>query len=220
MKKYQAVIFDLDGTLLNTLEDLADSTNYALRQMNYPERTIDEVRRFVGNGVEKLMERAVPTGTSEDDTLKALAIFKKHNDKEWEHEGWKSEIDSYEGVIDVLKVLKEKGIPAGIVSNKFDAAVKGLRDQFFGEYIYTAIGESANVAKKPAPDTCIEAMKEMQIGREGTVYVGDSDVDIMTAKNSGLECISVTWGFRDEEFLLEHGATQIIHKPEELLEFF
>ena len=214
MKKYQAVIFDLDGTLLNTLEDLADSTNYALRQMNYPERTIDEVRRFVGNGVEKLMERAVPTGTSEDDTLKALAIFKKHYSK-----NMLNKTGSYEGVIDVLKVLKEKGIPAGIVSNKFDAAVKGLRDQFFGEYIYTAIGESANVAKKPAPDTCIEAMKEMQIGREGTVYVGDSDVDIMTAKNSGLECISVTWGFRDEEFLLEHGATQIIHKPEELLEF-
>ena len=94
----------------------------------------------------------------------------------------------YEGVVDVLKALKEKEIPVGIVSNKFDAAVKGLRDQFFGAYISTAIGESANVAKKPAPDTCIEAMKEMQIGREGTVYVGDSDVDIMTAKNSGLEC--------------------------------
>ena len=153
MKKYQAVIFDLDGTLLNTLEDLADSTNYALRQMNYPERTIDEVRRFVGNGVEKLMERAVPTGTSEDDTLKALAIFKKHYSK-----NMLNKTGPYEGVIDVLKVLKEKGIPAGIVSNKFDAAVKGLRDQFFGEYIYTAIGESANVAKKPAPDTCIEAM--------------------------------------------------------------
>ena len=118
MKKYQAVIFDLDGTLLNTLEDLADSTNYALRQMNYPERTIDEVRRFVGNGVEKLMERAVPTGTSEDDTLKALAIFKKHYSK-----NMLNKTGPYEGVIDVLKVLKEKGIPAGIVSNKFDAAV-------------------------------------------------------------------------------------------------
>ena len=101
----------------------------------------------------------------------------------------------YEGVVDVLKALKEKEIPVGIVSNKFDAAVKGLRDQFFGAYISTAIGESANVAKKPAPDTCIEAMKEMQIGREGTVYVGDSDVDIMTAKNSGLECISVPGAF-------------------------
>ena len=132
MKKYQAVIFDLDGTLLNTLEDLADSTNYALRQMNYPERTIDEVRRFVGNGVEKLMERAVPTGTSEDDTLKALAIFKKHYSK-----NMLNKTGSYEGVIDVLKVLKEKGIPAGIVSNKFDAAVKGLRDQFFWRvYLY------------------------------------------------------------------------------------
>ena len=183
--------------------------------MDYPERTIDEVRRFVGNGVEKLMERAVPTGTSEEDTLKALAIFKEHYSK-----NMLNKTCPYEGVVDVLKALKEKEIPVGIVSNKFDAAVKGLRDQFFGAYISTAIGESANVAKKPAPDTCIEAMKEMQIGREGTVYVGDSDVDIMTAKNSGLECISVTWGFRDEEFLLEHGATQIIHKPEKLLEFF
>lgn len=215
MKKYQAVIFDLDGTLLNTLTDLADSTNYALKTMGFPERTIDEVRRFVGNGVEKLIERAVPEKTDAETTEKTLRIF-----KEYYSQNMTNKTEPYPGIPEVLAELKKKQIPVGIVSNKFDAAVKDLRDRFFSTSIETAIGESANVAKKPAPDTCIEAMQEMGITTEHTVYVGDSDVDIKTAENSGLDCISVTWGFRDEEFLREHGAVTIIHKPEELLQFF
>lgn len=215
MKKYQAVIFDLDGTLLNTLTDLADSTNYALKTMGFPERTIDEVRRFVGNGVEKLIERAVPEKTDAETTEKTLRIF-----KEYYSQNMTNKTGPYPGIPEVLAELKKKQIPVGIVSNKFDAAVKDLRNRFFSTSIETAIGESANVAKKPAPDTCIEAMQEMEITTEHTVYVGDSDVDIKTAENSGLDCISVTWGFRDEEFLREHGAVTIIHKPEELLQFF
>lgn len=215
MKKYQAVIFDLDGTLLNTLTDLADSTNYALKTMGFPERTIDEVRRFVGNGVEKLIERAVPEKTDAETTEKTLRIF-----KEYYSQNMTNKTEPYPGIPEVLAELKKKQIPVGIVSNKFDVAVKDLRDRFFSTSIETAIGESANVAKKPAPDTCIEAMQEMGITTEHTVYVGDSDVDIKTAENSGLDCISVTWGFRDEEFLREHGAVTIIHKPEELLQFF
>jgi phosphoglycolate phosphatase len=214
MKKYNAFIFDLDGTLLNTLDDLMDSANYALTQMGFPERNRDEVRRFVGNGVQKLIERAVPEGTPEKVMLETLAIFKEH----YSH-NMINKTGPYEGLIEILKVLKENNIPAGIVSNKFDTAVKELNKLFFSEYIHVAIGESADVAKKPAPDICIKAMSELGIDTANTVYVGDSDVDIQTAQNSGLDCISVTWGFRDREFLNQHGATTIIDSPEELLQY-
>lgn len=212
MRKYDSVIFDLDGTLLNTLDDLADSTNYALSVMNFPERSRDEIRCFVGNGVEKLIRRAVPNGTSDEKTKETLDIFKEHYSK-----NMLNKTCPYDGITKLLQKLKEHDVPMAIVSNKFDNAVKDLNKMFFDTYISTAIGESATVAKKPAPDTCISAMKELNASREKTVYVGDSDVDIMTAKNSGLDCISVTWGFRDEQFLIEHGAKIIINTPDELL---
>ncbi len=214
MKKYDSVIFDLDGTLLNTLDDLVDSTNYALSVMGYPVRSRDEIRCFVGNGVEKLINRAVPENTSEEHIIEALKIFKEHYSK-----NMLNKTCPYDGIEALLDSLNKRSIPMAIVSNKFDAAVKDLNKRFFGKYISTAIGESPQVAKKPAPDTCIKAMKELNISGENTVYVGDSDVDIMTAKNSGLDCISVTWGFRDDAFLISHGAGIIINSPGELLKY-
>ncbi len=214
MKKYNSVIFDLDGTLLNTLDDFADITNYALSAIGYSLRNRDEIRCFVGNGVEKLINRAVPENTSEEHIKETLKIFKEHYSK-----NMLNKTCPYDGITDLLAKLKKHNIKMAIVSNKFDAAVKDLNKMFFDKYINTAIGESADIAKKPAPDTCIRAMKELDIQCENTVYVGDSDVDIMTAKNSGLDCISVTWGFRDENFLIMHDAKIIINRPDELLKY-
>lgn len=209
---YSTVIFDLDGTLLNTLNDLAASTNYALRQSGMPERTIEEVRRFVGNGVRKLIERAVPEG--EDNPLfeETFATFKRHY---MEHN-----MDTtcpYEGVGEMLRQLRQQGKRLAVVSNKFCTATEELVAHFFPE-IEVAIGENeaGGIKKKPAPDTVMEALRRLGVDKTGAVYVGDSDVDLMTARNSGLPCISVLWGFRDKEFLLQYGATTFIEKPEEM----
>lgn len=216
MKNYKAIIFDLDGTLLDTLDDLRDSTNYALKSQGYPERTKEEVRRFLGNGGRKLIERSVPEKTDQTSIDRIFAIFKKHY-----ADNMTKKTCPYDGILEALKTLKTHGKKLAIVSNKFDAAVKGLNDQFFSEYIDTkdAIGESSLVAKKPAPDTCLEAMRMLHVSPEEVLYVGDSDVDIETAKNSGVSCVSVTWGFRDKEFLLKHGASMIIDTPLELVNF-
>ena len=193
MKK--AVIFDLDGTLLNTLDDLADSTNYALSKFGYPTRTIEEVRQFVGNGVAKLIERAIPEGQN---------MYNK--------------TAPYNGIIVMLSNLKSKGIKIAVVSNKFDLAVKELCKKYFEGFIDFAAGENEaqGIKKKPAPDTVFSVLNEFNFAPEDAVYVGDSDVDIMTAKNSKMPCISVTWGFRDKKFLLENGATILINAPSEI----
>ncbi len=214
MKKYETVIFDLDGTLLNTLEDLAAAVNYALREMGMPERTMDEVRCFVGNGVRRLMELSVPHGFSNPAFEETFAKFKEYygihcNDK----------TSAYEGVLPLLRELKAEGYAMAIVSNKPDSAVKELSEIYFEGIVPVAIGERAGVLKKPAPDTVYEALKELDMPAETAVYVGDSDVDIMTAKNAGLPCISVLWGFRDEEFLCEHGATRFARTPDEIKQF-
>ena len=207
-------IFDLDGTLLNTLNDLAASTNYALRWAGMPEHSVDDVRRFVGNGVKKLMERAIPDGLDNPKFDGTYATFRKHY---LEHS-----LDTtkpYSGIPEVLAELKRRGKKLAIVSNKFYAATQELARHFFPETIEVAIGERENIRKKPAPDTVLEAMRQLGVGKEGTVYIGDSDVDIDTARNVGVPCISVLWGFRDRDFLIEHGATHLISKPEELLKF-
>lgn len=207
-------IFDLDGTLLNTLNDLAASTNYALRWAGMAEHSVDDVRRFVGNGVKKLMERAIPDGLDNPKFDETYATFRKHY---LEHS-----LDTtkpYSGIPEVLAELKRRGKKLAIVSNKFYAATQELARHFFPETIEVAIGERENIRKKPAPDTVLEAMRQLSVGKEGTVYIGDSDVDIDTARNVGVPCISVLWGFRDREFLIEHGATHLISKPEELLKF-
>ena len=214
MIAYNTYIFDLDGTLLDTLTDLAASVNYALRTHGIPEHTIDDVRRFVGNGVRKLMERAVPDGTDNPLFDETFATFRQHY---MEHS-----LDTtrpYDGIPETLAALKAKGCRLAVVSNKMMAATQELCRHFFPDTVEVAIGEheAAGIRKKPAPDTVIAALRQLGVGEEGAVYIGDSDVDIATARNSSLPCISVLWGFRDRDFLLQHGATTLISAPKELL---
>lgn len=212
-KQIDAAIFDLDGTLLDTLEDLKNAVNAALVQYHMPERSLEEVRRFVGNGIRTLMLRAVPEGEDNPDFEEAFAFFQSYYKAHC-----KQHTGPYEGILDVLKALSEKGIKMAIVSNKFDPAVKELNREHFGEYMQTAIGEMPGVERKPAPDMVHMALELLGVEKEHAVYVGDSDVDIQTARNAGLECICVTWGFRDAKFLKECGAKTLINKPWELLE--
>ena len=211
MHKYKTYIFDLDGTLLSTLADLAASTNYALRTHHMPERSLDEMRRFVGNGVKKLMERAIPDGLNNPLFEETFATFRQHY--------MQHNLDTtqpYPGIMQLLEQLKAEGKNIAVVSNKFYAATRELCRHFFGDLVPVAIGEREDIRKKPAPDTVIEALRELGVDKEGAVYIGDSDVDIMTAKNSGMPCVSVLWGFRDKVFLLEHGATTLISQPEDM----
>ena len=211
MYPYQTVIFDLDGTLLDTLQDLADSTNYALSVHRMPARTLEEVRTFVGNGVGRLIHLAVPEGTPAEEEAACLADFRAHYLLNMENK-----TAPYPGVPALLEHLQAAGIRTAVVSNKFDGAVKGLCQNYFGDRLPVAIGESQGVAHKPATDTVFKALQELGVPAEGAVYIGDSDVDIATARNAGLPCISVSWGFRDRDFLLSHGATEIVSNPQEL----
>lgn len=208
---YKTYIFDLDGTLLNTLADLAASCNYALRQNGMQERTVDEVRRFVGNGVKKLMERAIPDGLDNPKFEETYELFRKHY--------LQHNLDTtkpYPGIIEMLGRLKAQGKNIAVVSNKFYAATQELCRHFFGDYVSVSIGERENIRKKPAPDTVLEALKQLGTDKQGAVYIGDSDVDIMTAKNCGMPCISVLWGFRDRNFLVEHGAATFASNPSDI----
>ncbi len=212
MKEYSTYIFDLDGTLLSTLDDLAASTNYALQSQGLPTHTVDDVRRFVGNGVKKLIERAVPGGIDNPKFEAVYATFRSHY---LEHS-----LDTthpYPGVADVLAELKRRGKHIAVVSNKFYAATQELCRHFFGDTVEVAIGEREGIRKKPAPDTVDEAFRQLGVGKEDAVYIGDSDVDVATAKNSGLPCISVLWGFRDRDFLVSCGAKTFITEPSQLL---
>lgn len=209
---FKTVIFDLDGTLLDTLDDLMNSVNYALLKFGFPARSKEEIRRFVGNGVGKLIKRAVPAGTDEQTEGECLDVFRKHYS---EH---KQDLTApYDGVVPVLLKLKEAGIKTAVVSNKFDAAVKELCKPFFGDLIPVSIGERENVRRKPAPDSVFEALKELGENAESAIYVGDSDTDVETAKNAGLPCIGVTWGFRDRDVLEKAGAEFIISNASEIL---
>lgn len=207
------VIFDLDGTLLNTLEDLADSTNYALTELGLPSRSLEEVRHFVGNGVELLIKRAVEGALEKKEEERCLAIFKQHYNENMNHK-----TQPYAGIKELVKSLLTKGYHIAIVSNKFDSAVKELNDIYFEGMFPVAIGASQKIAKKPAPDSVFEALEQLGVSGENAIYVGDSDVDAMTAKNSGLVFVGVTWGFRDEEILKDMGAEYIIHNPKQLFE--
>ena len=229
---YNVYIFDLDGTLLDTLQDLANSVNYALRQHGMPEHSIDDIRRFVGNGVRLLMERAVPDGARNPQFEAAFATFRQHY--------MQHSLDTtrpYDGIPELIHELKARGCQMAVVSNKMMAATQELVRHFFPD-IPVAIGEheAAGIRKKPAPDTVFEALRQLYHGdgspdpssqgdcdqknrpRDTAVYVGDSDVDIETARNSGLPCISVLWGFRDRDFLLAHGATTFAEHPLDILD--
>lgn len=212
IKEYDTYVFDLDGTLLNTLNDLAASTNYALRWAGMPERSVDEVRRFVGNGVKKLMERAVPDGLSNPRFDETYKTFREHY--------LLHSLDTtqpYPGIMEMLSSLHSMHKRIAVVSNKFYTATQELCVHFFSDYIPVAIGEREDIRKKPAPDTVYEALRQLGVDKTKSVYIGDSDVDIETAHNSGLPCISVLWGFRDRDFLLSHGGTSFVNSPGELL---
>lgn len=214
MKEYSTYIFDLDGTLLNTINDLAASTNYALRSVGLPEHTVEDVRRFVGNGVRKLMERAIENGDKNPLFEKAYSIFRQHY---LEH--GLDTTEPYAGIVDMLEELNCRGKNIAVVSNKFYAATQELVRHFFGEYVKVAIGERENIRKKPAPDTVVEALKLLGVDKENAVYIGDSEVDIQTARNVGIPCISVLWGFRDRSFLVENGAQTFIDAPSKLIDY-
>lgn len=219
---YKTYIFDLDGTLLDTLQDLADSVNYALKEHGMPTHSKDAIRGFVGNGVRLLMERAVPTGAENSMFETVFDSFRQYY--------MQHSLDTtrpYDGIPELIRELKDRGCQLAVVSNKMMAATQELIAHFFPE-IDVAIGEheAAGIRKKPAPDTVFEALRQLGVSgktadnttaSQEAVYVGDSDVDLATARNSGLPCISVLWGFRDKDFLLAHGATTFAEKPQDIL---
>jgi phosphoglycolate phosphatase len=211
MRKFDTVIFDLDGTLLNTLDDLADSVCFTMALFGYPSRTVAEVRDFVGNGVGRLIGLSIPGGTGNPDYKACLEEFRRHYDR-----NMLNKTKPYDGIMALLRDLDAHGFKMAVVSNKFDTAVKELCRVCFGELIPVAIGESVCVPKKPAPDIVTEALKALGAPPGRAVYVGDSEVDAETAKNAGIPFIGVTWGFRDRCVLEKEGADFIIDKPGEL----
>jgi phosphoglycolate phosphatase len=213
MQQYHTYIFDLDGTLLDTLDDLAAAVNYALRSYGMPEHSREDVRRFVGNGVRMLMIRAIPDGERNPQFEEVFSTFRQYY---LEHSLDRTR--PYDGIPEMLARLKQRGCRLAVVSNKFDAATKELCRHFFADTIEVAVGEheAEGIRKKPAPDTVNEALSQLGVDRLDAVYVGDSDVDLQTARNAGLPCISVLWGFRDKDFLLANGATTFIISPKEL----
>ncbi len=210
------IVFDLDGTLLNTLEDLTDSVNHAMRQFRLPEHTIEEIRTFVGNGAARLIERAIPLGRENAAYDEILNAFRQHYQEHCEEK-----TGPYEGVLKMLEQLHGEGYRMAIVSNKPDGAVKQLYRKYFAAWVQAAIGEHPGVEKKPAPDMVYQALAELNADAAHAVYVGDSEVDLQTAANVPMPCISVMWGFRTEEELLAAGAEEIhmIRTPQEILPY-
>ncbi len=206
------IIFDLDGTLLDTLNDLTASVNYCMTKYGYPTYDRSQVRAMVGNGIYVLMERALPAGQKDPFYPASTRDF-----PEYYKQHMLDQTKPFPGILPMLHRLKEQQYKLAIVSNKFDAAVKSLNQDFFSEYISVAIGESPQISKKPAPDTVLQAIKELGARPDTCIYVGDSEVDIQTAANAKIPCISVNWGFKTTEFLKSHGASHIVSSPDELL---
>lgn len=201
---YRTVLFDMDGTLLDTLEDLRESTNHVLREMGYPERSLEEMRRFVGNGAEMQIRRAVPEGTSEENIAKVLRAYRAYYQ---EHCRIKTKV--YDGLLDMLDALKARGVKTAVVSNKPDEAVKKLSEEYFGGRMDYAVGAKDGRRCKPYPDMVDAALEALGETREGAVFIGDSEVDVQTGLNAGLPVIAVSWGFRSRETIAEAGATVI-----------
>ncbi|MCI9299136.1 MAG: HAD family hydrolase [Lachnospiraceae bacterium] len=212
---YDTVIFDLDGTLMDTLEDLANAVNEILKRHGYPVKTITEVRRIVGNGLRQTLTLCLPEGTEQQEVERLLPEFAAYYQAHCQ-----IKTKPYDGIMDTLRELCERGYKMAIVSNKRDEAVKTLNEEYFQAYVKVAIGENEDmgIKKKPAPDTVFQALRELGSVRERAVYVGDSEVDRMTAENAGLPCVSVDWGFRDREELEKLAPAYLISRPEELLE--
>lgn len=211
MRKYDLIIFDLDGTILNTLEDLADSLNVILNQYGYPQRSLSEVRGFVGNGIRLLVKRAMPEELAET-TLDQL-----HQDFiQYYQQHCMDKTRPYEGIPELLQEVRNRGYHTAVVSNKADQVVKTLCDKYFTGLFDIAVGEREGISRKPAPDSVNEILSSLQVSRDRAVYIGDSDVDIATAQNAGIDGIIVTWGFKDRDFLQKAGAVCLVSDPGEI----
>ena len=210
--RYRGILFDMDGTVLDTLSDLHTATNVSLTKNGLPKRSLDEVRRFVGNGIRRLVELAVPEGS---DKGTVDAVFADFNDYYKDHCADRTR--AYPGINTLLSSLRQAGVKTAVVSNKSDYAVQELVERYFKGGFDYALGVKDGVPRKPAPDMVYAALSALGAAKEEAVYVGDSDVDLMTAKNSGLPCIAVTWGFRDRAFLRAHGATRFADRPADVL---
>lgn len=209
--KYRVAIFDMDGTILDTLEDLSVSVNYALGELGFPPRSRAEVRAFLGNGALKLIRRSAPEGLAEERLEELYRTFAAHyKDHCADHTA------PYEGILPLLEELKAKGLALAVVSNKDDAAVKILSEQYFPGIFSCSVGRRDGVREKPAPDTVEKVLSHLGLSSSEAVYIGDSDVDVATAENAGMDGIAVTWGFRDEAFLRAHGATVLAGDAGEL----
>ena len=210
---YKAVVFDLDGTLLDTLDDLADSANYALQKHGLPKRTREEICSFVGNGIAHLI--GCCTGEDNPKREEVLAEFRAYYKTHC-----KEKTKPYADILALLGELKKRGIKTAVLSNKADFAVQPLVEEYFHGLIDISQGENEaeGVMRKPNPNGLLQIVKRLQCKREDTVYIGDSDVDIQTAQNAGIDCIAVVWGFRDEEFLRDCGATSLVYSPLQILE--
>ena len=207
----KAIVFDLDGTLLNTLDDLHMSVNYTMKKFNCPTLEKNQVRALLGNGIKYMINGALPElRRGEIDEI--LPVFKEYYDIHKD-----DNTAPYDGVIKMLELVKKAGYKTAIVSNKYDQAVQQLKDGLFGGYIDFALGQVDGIASKPAPDGVWLALEKLGVSKDEAVYVGDSEVDLLTAKNSELRCIACSWGFRDKEELIIHGATEIIDEPSQLL---
>lgn len=209
--KYKLAIFDMDGTILNTLEDLADSLNHILAENGYRERTLKEVRSFVGNGIRKLIEQALPAGTGDAEIQRLFQEFLPYYK---EHCADKTK--PYPGVTQLICELRAAGCLVAVVSNKEDAAVQKLCVQYFDGLFDAAVGEKPGICRKPAPDSVEYVLERLSVTKDQAVYIGDSDVDVATARNAGLDCIAVKWGFREEAFLRKQGAEVLVDTPKEL----
>ena len=211
MKKYDTVIFDMDGTLIDTLEDLTDSVNHALAIYDFPLRTTAEIRTFIGNGVGHLMELSIPGGLNNPDYEMCLAAFRSHYAGNMQNK-----TIAYDGITELLKQLSQAGYKLAIVSNKYDKAVKELSHFYFPGLINLTMGETEGMPRKPSPDIICKVLAQLASVADKVVYVGDTDVDAATAKNSGIIFVGVTWGYGDKEVLKNNGADYIIEDPQEL----
>lgn len=211
--KYKAVIFDMDGTILNTLEDLKNATNYSLRQFGMPERSLEEVRMFVGNGIRKLVERAVPAGTPEEKIAQILDVFLEYYEI---HSA--DNTSPYPGILELVEKLKKSGIKTAVSTNKADVPAQELGREYFNGIFDLIVGQQDGLKVKPAPDSVNKILSILDIQKKDAIYIGDSDVDVQTAKNSGLDFIGVSWGFRGREFLEKNGAKNIVDNANEILD--
>ena len=206
------VVFDMDGTVLNTLDDLTDAVNYVFSRFDLPPRSAEEYRKFFGNGIGYAMKCAAPEDTPDSLFDKMIPVFREYYDKHC-----LDRTRPYDGILELMKALKKKGYKMAIVSNKIDSAVKELNERFFSEYVSVAIGEKPGIKRKPAADTVLAALNELDASGDEAVYIGDSEVDLQTARNSGLRCIAVLWGFRDRDHLIKNGATTFADSPDDVI---